>query len=221
MWAQALLPSLKLPVSIPIHAVILPLQSTLSSGSSSLQNKLAIQAPTCFSKYSPSLHLDLQSAFISQPFVPLMSLLLPHGIFLLCSSFPPRLSFTKCLGGCCSSFWPFPIKTVQVSDIILFSGSFFIPYTSYLTDLIQTVNCLCGCLVISPQSENRRKLVYPEDLYADPAIGFNQSRVDLFSVSSSTAPFLLFKRQWTMPPALQSACHLTWLGHWVFRLQLF
>lgn len=83
-----LLPSSRLPVSIPIHTVILPLQPTISSGSSSFQNKLAIQAPTCFSKYSPSLHLDLQSAFISQPFFPLMSLLLPPGMFLLCSSLP-------------------------------------------------------------------------------------------------------------------------------------
>lgn len=48
---QHLLPSSRLPTSIPIHTVILSLQPTLSSGSFSLKNKLVIQTPTCFSKY--------------------------------------------------------------------------------------------------------------------------------------------------------------------------
>lgn len=102
-----LLPSHRLPVSIPIHVVILPFQSTLSSGSFSLQNKLAIQAPTCFSKHSPSLHLGLQSTRC-QPFFPLLPLLLSPGMFLLCSSLP-RLPSIQFLGGCWFSLWPFPI----------------------------------------------------------------------------------------------------------------
>lgn len=182
-----LLPSPRLPISIPIHALILPLRSTLSSGSSSLQNKLAIQAPTCFSKYSPSLHLDLQSDFISQPFFPLMSLLLLPGMFLLCSSLP-SLPSLDCLPqspleGAVLPFGLFQSKFVKMSHITLSLGSFSPPFTSYLIALVQAVNCLCGCLVTS-QSENGWRQVYLEDLCADPAICFRLEQ------SSSVSPHI-------------------------------
>lgn len=72
-------------------------------------------------------------------------------------------------------FGLFQSKFVQVSYITLSLGSFSPPFTSDLTDLIQAVNCLCGCIVPSPQSENRRGEDDLEDLCADPGICFNQS----------------------------------------------
>lgn len=92
-------------------------------------------------------------------------------------------------------FGLFQSKFMQVSHITLSLGSFSPPFTSYLTDLIQAVNCFCGCLVTSPESEKRKRQVYPEDLCAGPAICFDWSKTEFFSFSLPPVPFcsLLFQ----------------------------
>lgn len=109
-----------------------------------------------------------------------MSLLLSLGMLLLCSSLPSLDCYPQSsLEDAVLPFGLFQSKFVQVSYITLSLCSFSPPFTSYLTDLIQAVNCLCVCLVPSPQSENRRREVCLKDLCADPGICFNQR----FSVS--------------------------------------
>lgn len=143
---QHLLPSSRLLISIPIHAVILSLQPTLSSGSFSLKNKLAIQTPTCFSKYCTltcKVPSSASPSFLSCPYsyhLGCYSSVLP---FLGCY---PQSSLEDAV----FPFGLFQSKFVQVSYITLSLGSFSSPFAWYLTDLIQAVNCLCGCLVPSP-----------------------------------------------------------------------
>jgi len=100
-----------------------------------------------------------------------MSLLLSPGTFLLCSALPSLDCFPQTLlGGAVLLFGLFQSELVQVSHITLCLGPFSSPFTRYLTDHIQVAKCLCGCLVTSSQSYNRRRQVYPEDFCADPTI---------------------------------------------------
>lgn len=200
-----LLPSPRLPASLPIHAVILLCQSPPLLAVLPYKTNLLVKPP----------HVSLNMAHLSTLTCKVPSsvspsfLSCPYSYHLGCSS--SVLRSLDCLPqspleDAVLPFDRFQSKFVQVSHITLSLDSFSPSFTSYLTDLIQAVNCLCGCLVTASLSENRRRQVYTEDLCADPAICFNQSRAELFRFPS--------------PPVHSCFCSENWHCHQALNLHI-
>lgn len=203
----------RLLVSIPIHVVILPLQSTLSSGSSSLQNKLAIQAPTCSSKYSPSLHLDLQSAFLkaspSFSWCP-YSYHLGHSYSSL--PFPPWTVFHSHLE---DAVLPSSTLNLCKYPISLCPWALLLPLHAVWSHPSSKLPLRMPCYLFSAQEQEETGVSWR--LLCRFSYLLNQSRAELFTFPSPPVHSCFSSHNGHWHQVLNKACYLPWICHWIPR----